>query len=160
MIKNEPTISNSRTDLQRSCIEHRAIWFALLFDEARKQGVDASFAHEAIKRCGVFQGMNNFVRTDDLEEFANNFASEDIKNTFEMEILEQNAKEFFFDFHYCPLVKAWQKLGIPEDQMEELCDIAMEGDRGIISTYPEFEFELGDTIANGDDVCQIRIRKK
>ena len=35
----------------------------------------------------------------------------------------------------------------------------MEGDRGIISTFDAFEFELGKTIADGNDICEIRITK-
>ena len=157
MIKNEPTKTNDRTELQRNDFEHRATWFALLIEEAKKQGLSESFAHNAILHCGVFHGQNKFPRTDDLTEFARSFANEDVINTFEMEILESSDKNLSIDFHYCPLVKAWQKLGIPEDEMGSLCGIAMDGDRGIISTYPNFTFELGKTIAKGDDVCEIRI---
>ena len=159
MIKNNPTKTNERTELQRADIEHRATWFALLIEEARKQGLDYSFAHDAIMHCGKFHGMHKFPRTDSMEEFSKAFANEDVVNSFEMEILENDDKNLSIDFHYCPLVKAWQKLGLPEEDMPELCDIAMDGDRGIISTYPGFSFELGDTIAKGDDVCQIRIKK-
>ena len=35
----------------------------------------------------------------------------------------------------------------------------MDGDRGIIDKYDAFEFDLGKTIAKGDDVCEIRIKK-
>lgn len=159
MIKNNPTKSNPRTDLQRADFEHRATWFALLIDEAKKQGLDTSFAHNAILRCGKFHGENKYPDTESLPEFAAAFANEDVVNSFEMELLENDEKNLSIDFHYCPLVAAWQKLGLPEDQMPELCDIAMDGDRGIISTYPKFSFELGKTIAKGDDVCQIRIKK-
>ena len=159
MIKNNPTKSNPRTDLQRADFEHRATWFALLIDEAKKQGLDTSFAHNAILRCGKFHGENKYPDAESLPEFAAAFANEDVVNSFEMELLENDEKNLSIDFHYCPLVAAWQKLGLPEDQMPELCDIAMDGARGIISTYPKFSFELGKTIAKGDDVCQIRIKK-
>lgn len=159
MIKNQPTKTSPRTDLQRADFEHRATWFALLIDEAKKRGLDTSFAHEAIRRCGMFHGENKFPQTDDLPEFAAAFANEDVINTFEMEILEKSDDKLSIDFHYCPLVAAWKKLGLPDEELPELCDIAMDGDRGIISTYPHFEFQLGKTIANGDDVCEIRISK-
>ena len=159
MIKNQPTKTNDRTELQRKAFEHRAAWFALLLDEAKKRGLDESFAHDAIRRCGVFHGLNLFPRGDDLTEFAPAFANEDVINTFEMEILESSDKKLSIDFHYCPLVAAWQKLGVSEEDMATLCDIAMDGDRGIVSTFPKFEFQLGKTIAKGDDVCEIRISK-
>jgi hypothetical protein len=159
MIKNKPTKKSDRTDLLRNAIEHRATWAALLIDEAKKRGLDTSFAHEAIRRCGVFHGLNKYPRTDDLSEFAPAFANQDVIDVFEMEIMESSDERLHIDFHYCPLVSAWLKLGLPEDDIPELCEIAMDGDRGIISTYPEFAFKLGKTIAKGDDVCEIRIDK-
>ena len=39
-------------------------------------------------------------------------------------------------------------------------NIAMDGDRGIIEGLGCLKFDLPKTIANGDDVCQIRISRK
>ena len=159
MIKNNPSKTSPRTDLLRGAIEHRATWMGLLIDEAKKKGLDTSFAHEAIRRCGMFHGLNKYPRTDDLTEFAPAFANEDVVGVFEMELLKNDDKHLHIDFHYCPLVAAWLKVGLPVEDMPELCDIAMDGDRGIISTYDKFTFHLGKTIAKGDDVCEIRIDK-
>ena len=52
----------------------------------QKRGLDTSFAHEAIRRCGVFHGLNKYPRTDDLSEFASAFANQDVIDAFEMEI--------------------------------------------------------------------------
>lgn len=64
------------------------------------------------------------------------------------------------DFHYCPLVEAWQKLGCSDEEIEVLCDIAMNGDRGIASVFDDFKFSLGKTIAQGHNCCEIRFNKK
>lgn len=159
MIKNTPTKTDDRTELLRNAIEHRATWFALVIDEAVKNGLDKNFAGKAIFRCGQFHGENKYPRTNDLVEFADAFANPDVVGVFEMELLKKDDKNLDIDFHYCPLVNAWQKLGIPEEDLPALCEMAMDGDRGIIDTYDQFRFELGDTIAKGDDVCQIRISK-
>lgn len=160
MIQNKSTKNDARTDLLRGAIEHRATWFALLIEEAKKQGLNGyTFAHEAIRRCGMFHGDNKFTATENLKAFAQEFANEDVINVFEMDIIENNGEKLSIDFHYCPLVAAWIKLGLPESEMPELCDIAMDGDRGIIDKFPNFSFELGKTIAKGDDVCEIRITK-
>ena len=160
MIKNTPKKSDPRTDLLRSAIEHRATWFALMVEEARKQGLDDSFASNAVMKCGQFHGLNKYPRTDDLPTFTKAFANQDVINTFEMDVFEATDDKLSINFHYCPLVEAWRKLGLPEDQMPRLCDMAMDGDRGIISTYDKFSFDLGDTIAKGGDFCEIRISKK
>jgi hypothetical protein len=160
MIKNTPHKSDSRTDLLRGAIEHRATWYALLIEEAKKEGLKEDFASKAIFKCGQFHGNNKFPRTDDLKVFSKSFANDDVIGAFEMEKLKDDGKELSIDFHYCPLVAAWKKLGIPDDELPQLCEMAMDGDRGIVSTYKDFQFELGDTIAKGGDVCQIRISKK
>lgn len=159
MIKNEPTKTNVRCELLRSAIEHRAVWGGLLIEEAKNQGIDCKFAHEAIKKCGQFHGDHKYTKTNDLKSFAPEFANKDVQDVFEMEIKESSDEHLHIDFHYCPLVAAWLKLGLPESEIPELCDIAMDGDRGIISTFPEFSFKLGKTIAKGDDICEIRIDK-
>lgn len=159
MIKNKPSKTSEKCEALRGAFEHRAVWAALLIEEAKKRGLDLEFAHEAIRKCGVFHGENKYTKTDDLKEFAPEFANPNVVEVFEMELLENSSEHLHVDFHYCPLVEAWQKLGLPEEELPELCDIAMDGDRGIISTFDSFTFELGKTIAKGDDVCQIRIDK-
>jgi len=159
MINNNPSKTSERTELLRNAIEHRAAWFALVVDEAAKNGLDKTFAGKAIFRCGQYHGDTKYPRTDDLVEFADAFANEDVVGVFEMEILEKSDKALNIDFHYCPLVASWLKLGFSEEDLPALCEMAMDGDRGIIDRYDSFEFELGDTIAKGDDVCQIRIKK-
>ena len=159
MIRNVPSKTDERTESLRNAIEHRATWMGLLMDEAKKKGLDTSFAHAAIRRCGVLHGMNKFPRTDDLAEFARAFANEESRKVFEMELIRNDDRHLHIDFHYCPLVAAWIKAGLPLEDMPELCDTAMEGDRGIVSTYDKFSFALGKTIAKGDDVCEIRLDK-
>jgi hypothetical protein len=58
------------------------------------------------------------------------------------------------------LVSAWKKLGATSEEIEQLCDIAMDGDRGIAEQFADFGFSLGETIAAGDPVCQIRFDLK
>jgi len=160
MIKNEASDKGKHIGDLRAAFEHRATWFYLLIEEAKKQGLDDNFARDAIRACGCFHGENKFTKTDDLEAFAKEFANENVINIFEMEILKSSAEELSIDFHYCPLVNAWQKLTGDEAKIDTLCDIAMDGDRGIADVFSDFEFSLGKTIAKGDGVCEIRFKKK
>ncbi|MBH1942182.1 L-2-amino-thiazoline-4-carboxylic acid hydrolase [Mobilitalea sibirica] len=159
MINNKKTEQGAHIEELRSAIEHRATWFALLVEEARKRGLDLSFARDAIYRCGAFHGESKLPRTDDLGVFTDAFLTENIKKIFEMET-EVTKDQLTVTFHYCPLVAAWQKLGVSEEDIAEYCDIAMDGDRGIVSTYENFEYRLGDTIAKGCNSCQLFVTKK
>ena len=159
MIKNNKTDQGAHIEELRAAIEHRATWFALLVDEAKKRGLDLSFARDAIYRCGGFHGEVKLPRTDDLKEFTEAFLPENTRKVFEMET-DVTDDELVVTFHYCPLVEAWQKLEVSEVDIADYCDIAMDGDRGIVSTYENFEYRLGDTIAKGADSCQLFITKK
>lgn len=158
MIKNVPSISEKHTDDLRQAFEHRATWFYFLIDEAEKRGIDTQFARDAIHKCGCFHGENKFPKTDDIKEFAAAFATEQVKKVFEMDV-KTTDEELNIEFHYCPLVAAWKKLTNDEVKISKLCDIAMDGDRGIISKFDKFTFELGNTIANGNETCQVLIKK-
>ncbi|MBS3750091.1 MAG: L-2-amino-thiazoline-4-carboxylic acid hydrolase [Anaerolineales bacterium] len=148
----------------RKAIEHRATWMYLLLKEARKRGLDwDDFAREAVRETGCFHGQLRREKMDDptsMEEFSTVFAAGTSRDVFEMEVLEADEDRYHLDFHYCPLVSAWEKQGASPEEIEQLCDIAMDGDRGIASQFPAFEFTLGKTLAQGHPVCQIRFDKK
>lgn len=158
MIKNEASNRGEHIKDLRDAIEHRATWFYYLVQEAKKRGLDYDYARDAIKACGCFHGNNKYTKTNDLKEFAPEFINENVRNIFEMETTLTD-EEFNIEFHYCPLVAAWKKLTNDEEEIAMLCDIAMDGDRGIASTFPEFEFELGKTIAKGDPICEVCFHK-
>ncbi len=148
----------------RKAIEHRATWMYLLLKEARERGLDwDDFAREAVRKTGYLHGQAKREKMKDpasLEEFASVFAAGTSRKVFEMEVVAADGDRYHLDFHYCPLVSAWQKLGASPQEIEQLCDIAMDGDRGIAEQFPEFEFSLGETIAQGKPVCQIRFDVK
>ncbi len=159
-ILNAPSVNGPAVNDMRAAIEHRATWFCLLLDEAGKAGLTGeAFARRAITRCGVFHGNTKFTKTEDLRAFATEFANPLFAKVFEMEIKEASDRRFEVYFHYCPLVAAWLKQTRDEKRIETLCDIAMDGDRGIISTFPRFRFDLQGTIAQGEKVCKIIITK-
>ena len=58
---------------------------------------------------------------------------------------------------------SYTHLDVYKRQVEDiplLCDIAMDGDRGICSKMDGYEFNLGKVIAQGDGICEIRIDRK
>jgi len=163
-ISNTPTPQDRVTEEVRKAIEHRATWMYYLLQEAKKDGLDwDDFARRAVSRTGALHGdakREKLQDPDSMLEFSQNFAGETSQKVFEMEVAARDENSYHLDFHYCPLVAAWQKLGASDEEIEQLCDIAMDGDRGIADQFPAFEFSLGKTIAQGHPVCQIRFDKK
>ena len=76
-----------------------------------------------------------------------------------MDVVKNDAENLEIEFHYCPLLAAWQKLGFDDETCAKLCDIAMDGDRNIAKAMG-YDFELGKTIAKGDPICEVNFRKK
>ncbi|KUO72078.1 MAG: hypothetical protein APF77_03935 [Clostridia bacterium BRH_c25] len=158
MITNNASDRGQHIKDLRDAIEHRATWFYYLLEEAQKRGLDYDFARDAIISCGCFHGMNKYTQTDDLKAFAPEFVTDNVKNIFEMDV-DVTEEELKIEFHYCPLVAAWKKLTNDEEKIAKLCDIAMDGDRGIASQFDAFEFNLGKTIAKGDNICEVCFKK-
>ncbi|NLB89874.1 MAG: L-2-amino-thiazoline-4-carboxylic acid hydrolase [Clostridiales bacterium] len=145
----------------RGQLEQRAVWLYLLCDEARKRGLDPmDFGSDAIRRCGIGQG-NWLVEkggTDSLKGLRKTLFTKPAQWMFEMKVINSTDEELELHFHYCPLVKGWQKCGCSDEEIAQLCDIAMCGDRGIGQSYG-CELDLPKTIAKGDDICHLRYYK-
>ena len=161
IIKNEPRIKNKLVKAVRELLEHRAIWLYLLRDEAAKRNLDPDeLSSAAVRRCGLGQGRK-LVRkgkTDSLKGLKKTLFTKPAQWVFEMDVLESTDDKLYLDFHYCPLVKAWQKAGCSDEEIAKLCDIAMCGDHGIGECYKS-RLELPKCIAKGDDVCSLRYIK-
>ena len=158
-IHNEPTIKNPLIVAVREQLEHRALWMYLLCDEAAKKGLAAEdYAPAAVRRCGLYQGSELRKKAgggESLKGLRKTLFSKPAQWVFEMKVLRCTDDNLDIDFHYCPLVKAWQKQGCSDAEIRTLCDHAMCGDRGIAHSFG-CHLELPKTIARGDDCCQIR----
>lgn len=159
-IQNVAHPADELVEAVRSAIEFRGTWFALLFDEMRKAGVDAEgIARRAISRCGreIHGPRAAATAKGDVltghEQKAFSFNDLMIK-VFEMDPVtsdEDNANAYL---HYCPHVAAWQKMGFSDEDIALMCDIVMDGDRGVAAANG-FNLYLGCTIGSGCDKCNI-----
>ena len=160
-IVNEPKYKNGLLQAIRGLLEHRAFWLYLLCDEARKRGLDPrDFGSAAVRRCGLAQGANLVAKggTDSLKGLKKTLFTKPAQWVFEMDVKRCEDDHLDIDFHYCPLVKAWQKAGCTDEEIATLCDIAMCGDHGIGEAYGA-KLDLPKCIAKGDDICSLRYHK-
>jgi hypothetical protein len=161
-IINKPKNKSGLIRAIRNLFEHRALWMYLLLDEARKKGLaPEDFAPAAIKRCGLYQGgayAENGSATS-LKLLRKRLFTGVGKLIFEMKIRRCTDDNLDVDFHYCPLVSAWQKQGCAGKDLANLCEYAMCGDRGIAESFG-CDLDLVKTIAQGNGVCEIRFRRR
>lgn len=162
-IKNEAKLTNdNEANINRAQIEHRATWMGLIYDELKKEGIDAEPAmRRAIKRCGLMHGANFKAQcTDpsDCRSFRDVFLTDLGKKTFEMDPKACDHDQMGVEFHYCALLDAWKKCGFDDETCAKLCDIAMDGDRGIAEAMG-LNLDLTDTIAKGCATCKLCFHK-
>ena len=161
-IRNAPKKGGRLLSKVRGMYEHRAEWLYLLLDEARKKGAAwDSFAPEAIFRCGLGRGSElagAAASRPGLVLLRKKGFSGLSKRVFEMRILKSTDDELDVEFHYCPLVSAWKRLGASDEEIGALCDIAMRGDAGIARSFGA-KLELGETIAKGGATCRVRFAR-
>lgn len=161
-ITNNPSIKEEKIDLARSCVEHRATWMALIYDEMEKTGYDAEKAtRAAIFKCGNIHGLGfkaKCANPESMEDFKEIFLNEDGQKMFEMDNISVDGENLNVEFHYCALVNAWKKLGYDDEKIALFCDMAMDGDRGIAESMG-LKLELTDTIAKGCPTCKLHFHK-
>lgn len=163
-IKNESSINNDEMVAKvRAAIEHRATWMGLMCVEAKNAGADwEAIGRKAVKATGGLHGagiQENMNGAEGIKAFTEAFLPELTQKLFEMDLKEVSDAKLDIEFNYCPLVSAWQKLGIDDEMIDTLCDIAMDGDRGI-AEKTGFDFVLGKTIAKGDNVCEVCFKSR
>lgn len=165
MIKNEANPVEEIVNVNRAQIEHRATWMGLIYDEMIKAGVDAEpIIRRAIRRCGKMHGENfkkQCVDPANCVDFKNAFLGDESAigpQSFHMTDIEADHDNVTVNFHYCALVNAWKKLGFDDETCMKLCDMAMDGDRGIAEAMG-LSLNLTDTIAKGCETCKLHFHK-
>ena len=160
-ITNVPRRNNFILKAVRGTLEHRATWLYLLLKEGEKKGGKwEDVGYPATRTCGNMHGREliELSGTNSLKGLKKKLFTIPAQMVFDMKILESTDNKLSIDFRYCPLVAAWQKLGCTDEEISRLCAIAMEGDRGIVESFGG-ELELGETIANGSERCEVRFIK-
>jgi len=162
---NQPkNTDNKEINKLRNAIIHRGLWMGLILKECKKRGLDwEDIGRKAVYQCGCIHGNDIKNRMDvpgSLVSFANTFFTEDIKNIFEIQVKELTEEVLKLEYGHCPLLTAWQMLGFEGEFLDKVCDIAMCGDRGIDSKFDDFEFQLGKTLAQGNNVCEVAFYRK
>lgn len=161
--KNKATLSSPEIDAQRAAIEHRATWMALIYDEARKAGIEniEEAMRAAVRRTGHIHGermRDTMADKDDFCSLCGLFLNPTAQKNFEQEVTLCSHDELAANFGYCAFISAWKKLNLSDEDIALLCDIAMEGDRGVADTMGA-ELDIPKRLSLGDDMCQIHFRR-
>jgi hypothetical protein len=154
-------MTNETTEAVRSAIEDRAMYlFFLLKEMEAAVGPEEAerLASQAIYRYGQTKGQRMGKLTTPADFIAHQMRP-GRQEIFDKEAIEAGETRGEIRFHYCPLVMAWKRLGATPEELSRLCDIAMQGDHGMIS-HAEMTLTLPHSIARGDPYCQLILELK
>jgi hypothetical protein len=145
----------------------RAAVYAHLFLVLRKslgekQAVD--LMSEAIYNFGKEKSKRNYsekAQGGDLGQAAREFASPDPvkQHQFAPRIVSLTPEEALIAMSRCPLVDEWRAMGLPEKDVETLCNIAHAVDYGTWEGALGCSLCFEGTRGEGRDECVLRIRK-
>jgi len=143
----------------RAAIADRALYLALLyrsFSKALPPEQVEKLAREAIYEFGQLKGKadNKPITPRDWVE---NHISCGGADLFETEIV-QTDEQCEQRMTFCPLMVGWKELGCSPQEMDLLCDIAMEVDRGR-ADFHGIPYEIGERLAKGDSFCRLILKK-
>lgn len=147
------------TEAIRGCIKDRATWFYLLYKEAQRLGADANeIGAKAIFKAGQLKSVKAGM-CETPRQFFDWLSAKNTRLAFAMEEINVEENEGMYRFHRCALCDAWRELGCSPEEVKHLCDLASEGDYGLVSAYP-LDLKFNCTIADGSDYCEMVVTKK
>jgi hypothetical protein len=161
MALSKPTRDVSKeSQALRAGIGDRAWWFYLLYREMKKAGVENAddIAIEAVSEFGRIMAKDYVVNKP--EDFVRALMDPLSVETFEMEFIEADDDHAVLRFHFCPLVDKWEKLGLEQEEIAKLCELARCGDHARVSNFPPLQLSFPQLIAEGDPVCDLYVSYK
>lgn len=143
----------------RAAIKDRALYLALLyrsFSRALPAEQAENLARQAIFEYGRLRGKRDSGKITP-EAWVESHIIRGSGDVFESRVIK--AEDYCEQqMTFCPLVEAWQGLGCSAEEIDLLCDIAMEVDRGR-AAYHDISLEITHRIAAGDSKCCLVLKK-
>ncbi|MBE0603309.1 MAG: L-2-amino-thiazoline-4-carboxylic acid hydrolase [Deltaproteobacteria bacterium] len=119
---------------------------------------------KAIWNYGAEKSKRNYseeAQKGDLERAAREFASPDPvkQHQFAPRIVSLEPGEAVLAMSGCPLVDEWRQMGLPDRDVETLCEIAHSVDFGTWEGALPFRLRFESTRGQGRDECVLRVKK-
>lgn len=144
----------------RAAIKDRAIYLALMF-RSYSLVLPAPEA-QRLARAAIFEFGRIKAQKDSLpfspQKWVDRHVAKGSAEVFCSRIVKETGHSEQ-QMTFCPLVEAWQELGCDPEEIDLLCDIAMEGDRGR-AIYHGISMEITHRLAAGDPFCRLVLKEQ
>jgi hypothetical protein len=148
-------VMDETIQMLREAVKDRGLYLALLIRSFSKvlpaQTVERC-AREAIREYGRYKAKLDGWRITP-EMWVDRHMEGWAGAVFESTIIKQQGR-CEQQMTFCPLLEAWRELGCTWEEMDLLCDIAMEVDRGRAEAHG-ISAETPERMGKGDDRCRL-----
>ena len=144
----------------------RAFMYYYLYDEMEK-AIGRDKAMEIFKKAAYRRGLDiqgsyrPFIEKNDFDSLAKFFCkSSPAEGTLFNPVVERTDNQMaVLIMETCPLISAWKEMGLSEEKIQTLCEVASAIDKGTFeseTTELIFTHQLG----RGDSMCRLIIKDK
>lgn len=148
----------------RDEIKNRARIYHFIYQELRKE-VGEEKAEEILKRAVYRRGKEKGVELakkigePDLEKLAKSFVEgKEELDAFGHEVVDVADDHALLRLNRCPLVEAWEEIGLSLEERKTLCDIAYQVDFGKFEAAG-YKLKFNCRIAAGERFCDLYVTK-
>tara|TARA_B100000959_G_scaffold160783_1_gene168364 strand:- start:1823 stop:2311 length:489 start_codon:yes stop_codon:yes gene_type:complete len=149
----------------RDAFKNRGVLYRLFFEEISKEiGKEkaANIMKKAIYRWGGAKSDRYRALADkkDFKGIADEFIRTSVCNgeVFKPSVNKVDNKSTVIDMKGCPLVEAWQEMGLSDEEVTKMCEIANATDYGKYEGMG-FKLTIESTLAKGEDKCRLKIEE-
>ena len=162
MLKTDHSKQSVEIETMRAMIKDRGKYLYQLAVAEKKHDPEnwEKVFREALHNYGCANFCAKFSDVEDLAEFQKRYLSKTTKKVFDSDVIEKADDHIIIKAGYCPLMHAWVEAGGDDKFVGLLCDIAMDGDRGMINSIPNLCLDLKKSLAFGDEQCEFLIKYK
>ena len=140
-------------DQVRAAIKDRALYLALLvrsFSSALPPEKVEALARQAIAEFGILKAKRDTEQMTP-ESWVDKHVTKGSADVFESRIVKAS-DHCEQQMTFCPLVQAWQEIGCSPQEIDLLCDIAMEADLSR-AEFHNISMDITHRLAVGDPYC-------
>ncbi len=138
----------------------RADLILRIVEGAEALGLDVEKTTDAILFGMGAAGSKGFPG-ETPEDFINFMMGPEVgRHVYGMEAIQLKKEHSIAHFHHCPLYEKWKQLGLSEERINQLCNIANKADLGRASNFKHVDLTFPKRLGVGDEYCELNAQWK
>ena len=149
-----------------NAFKNRGILYRLFFEEMSKEiGEEktTNIMKRAIYRWGSAKSdrYRALAEKKDFKSIADEFIKTSVCNgeVFKPSVHKVDNHSTIVDMERCPLVEAWREMGLSDEEVAKMCEIANATDYGKYEGMG-LKLTIESTLAKGEKKCRLNIEEK